>query len=165
MTTSGQFPNFSQIATRTDMWVPHLSPVSEALLEHLPVAPEDRVLDIACGTGEPGLSLARRLVPGVTVVGVDSAQGMVDAARRKATAEGLDHIDFLMMKAEKLDFPDSSFDCVLSRFGLMLLENPRAAALRCFAFSRWADAMLLPFGMKVRGIRSSLRLPRRSENG
>ena len=60
------------------------------------------------------------------MVGVDLAQGMVSEARRKATAEGLDNIDFLVMKAEKLDLPDSSFDGVLSRFGLMLLENSRA---------------------------------------
>lgn len=107
--------------------------MNEALLEHLPVYPKDWILDIACGTGEPGLSLARRHVPKATVVGVDSAQGMVSVARSKAKSEGLDNIKFLVMKAEKLDFPDNSFDGVLSRFGLMLLESPRAG---CFEMLR-----------------------------
>jgi ubiquinone/menaquinone biosynthesis C-methylase UbiE len=133
MTTSGQLPNFSQIAARVDMLVPHYSPVTEALLEHLLPAPEERILDIACGTGEPGLTLARRRITGVTVMGVDAAQGMVEAARRKASALELANIKFLMMKAESLEFADSSFDGVLSRFGLMLLEQPRVG---CFEMLR-----------------------------
>jgi ubiquinone/menaquinone biosynthesis C-methylase UbiE len=124
MTAKAQFPDYEQIAVKLDLWMPHLSPVNEALLEHLPVYPAQRILDIACGTGEPGLTFARH-TPKAVVIGVDSAFGMVSVANSKAKSEGLDNIKFLVMKAEKLDFPDNSFDGVLSRFGLMLLEDPR----------------------------------------
>lgn len=128
-----QLPDYEQIAARFDKWMPYLSPVSEALFERLPVYPQNRILDIACGTGEPGLSLARRYVSKATVVGVDAAVGMVAVARSKAKNESLNNIEFSAMNAEKLDFSDCSFDGVLSRFGLMLLENPKAG---CFEMLR-----------------------------
>jgi len=124
-----QLPDYDQIAAQFDVWLPHLSPVSEALLDRLPVYPQNRILDIACGTGEPGLSFARRYALKAAVVGVDAAVGMVSVASAKAKSESLDNIEFLVMNAEKLDFPNNSFDGVLSRFGLMLLESPKNGCL------------------------------------
>ncbi|MUG96313.1 methyltransferase domain-containing protein [Scytonema sp. UIC 10036] len=121
-----QLPNYEQIANRFDMWIPYLTPVSEALLKHLPVDSNNTILDIACGTGEPGLSLARKHISGVRIVGIDSVPGMVSVAAAKAKSEGLNNIEFLVMKAENLSFADSFFDGVMSRFGLMLLDNPNA---------------------------------------
>lgn len=133
MTNKSEIPNYEQIAARLDVWIPHLSPVSQALLERLPVDFNHQVLDIACGTGEPGLSLARKYLEKVTVVGIDSSKAMISVASSKAAGEGLDNIAFLTMKAEKLDFPDNYFDGVLSRFGLMLLQNPKVG---CFEMLR-----------------------------
>jgi len=53
MHNKASLPNYEQIAGRLDMWIPHLSLVSEALLERLLVYSNNRILDIACGTGEP----------------------------------------------------------------------------------------------------------------
>lgn len=133
MPNKAWLPNYEQIAGRLDMWIPHLSPVSEALLERLPVYSNNRILDIACGTGEPGLTLARQCLRGVTVVGVDSSRAMVLVASSKAVSEGLNNIEFFVMEAQKLSLPNDSFDGVLSRFGLMLLENPKAG---CFEMLR-----------------------------
>ena len=52
---------------------------------------------------------------------------MVEVARHKVAREGLANIDFRCMPAEKLDFPERSFNGVLCRFGLMFFDNPLAS--------------------------------------
>ncbi|MBE9054020.1 methyltransferase domain-containing protein [Nostocales cyanobacterium LEGE 11386] len=133
MLNKESLPNYEQIAGRFDMWIPHLSPVSQALLERLPVDSNSRILDIACGTGEPGLTLARQRLKEVTVIGIDSSTEMILVANSKAVSEDLKNIEFCVMEAQKLNFPNEYFDGVLSRFGLMLLENPKAG---CFEMLR-----------------------------
>ncbi len=124
MTNTDNQPDWDKIAEKFDVWLPHLAPVGEALLTALNTETGDRVLDVATGTGEPGLTLARRMRSNVTVVGTDAAQGMVDAAQRKGDREGLSNVEYRCMPAEKLNFASDSFDKVLCRFGVMLFENP-----------------------------------------
>ena len=53
-------PDFDRMAADFDLFLPLIQPVGLAVLEHLPKLPEGaNVLDVACGTGEPGLTLAR----------------------------------------------------------------------------------------------------------
>jgi SAM-dependent methyltransferase len=74
-------PGFDEMAASFDRGVKFLEPVTDALLGHLPPIPGDgEVLDIACGTGEPGLTLLRRS-PELKLLGVDSSAAMVDVAR------------------------------------------------------------------------------------
>lgn len=138
-------PDWDAIAGKFDVFLPQLAPVAKVLLDALAVRPGERVIDLASGTGEPALTLARR-VPGVHVTGTDAAEGMVRAARRKAAAEGLE-VSFEVMPAEHLEFPDASFDKALCRFGVMLFEDPLAGlseirrVLRpggAFAFAVWS---------------------------
>ena len=116
-------PDWDKIAEKFDFLLPQIAPVGEALLEALGVAPGDRVLDLASGTGEPALTLARRQ-PHAVITGIDAAEGMVRAARRKVAAERLGNISFETMPAERLTFADESFDKALCRFGVMLFEDP-----------------------------------------
>lgn len=117
-------PDWNRIAEKFDLWLPQLAPVGEALLDALAAVPGNRVLDVACGTGEPALTLARRLGRHIELTCVDAAQGMVSAAEKKAHREGLTDVRFQAMPAEQLTFPDASFDRILCRFGVMLFENP-----------------------------------------
>ncbi len=108
-----------------DRWLPYMQPVAEALIDLADISESDRILDVAAGTGEPSLTLARRYHnQNITIIGVDSAIGMVKRARTKAEKEGLSHLSFQEMSAENLDFPSGSFDRVICRFGLMLFDNP-----------------------------------------
>lgn len=116
-------PDWNSIAEKFDTWVPHLAPVGDALLSRLGAAAGESVLDVASGTGEPALTLARQL-SGVTIFGTDAADGMVAAAQHKAEREGLSNITFYSMPAERLEFEDDRFDRVMSRFGAMLFEDP-----------------------------------------
>lgn len=81
------------------------------------------VLDIATGTGFTARLAARR---GARVTGVDIAEGLLDAARAKAKAEGL-QIDWRLGDAERLPFDDNSFDGAISTFGIMFATDQEAA--------------------------------------
>jgi SAM-dependent methyltransferase len=80
----------------------------------------ERVLDVATGTGWTARRLSSR---GAKVTGVDIGEGVIEAAKRMAP-----EIDFKVGDAESLEFPDQSFDCVTSTFGVMFVSRPEAAA-------------------------------------
>ncbi len=102
-----------------------MAPVTGAVLAHLPaLAAGDLLLDVGCGTGEPGLSAARR-DPGVRLLGVDTAAAMVEVARYKAQQEQLAAATFEVMAAGELTLADGSVGAVVSRFAL--LAFPAAA--------------------------------------
>jgi SAM-dependent methyltransferase len=104
-------------------------PLSDALLELARVAPGDRVLDLACGVGDPALAAARRVGPTGTVIATDIAPDMVAFAAQRAAAEGLRNVEAHEMDAEAIDLPDASVDAVICRLGLMFLpELDRALA-------------------------------------
>jgi SAM-dependent methyltransferase len=120
--------DFGPLAAQFDRFLPLIAPVGEAVLAHLSALnPGATVLDVACGTGEPGLTLARRQ-PGLRVVGVDESETMLGVARQKADAAGIDSIRFSAMPMTALQMPDQSVDAVISRFGLLLFGDVSAAA-------------------------------------
>lgn len=90
------------------------------------VVPKGRALDaldVGCGTGFLSLELAGR---GHRVTGVDLAPAMLEAARRKASAQGL-AAHFQEADAENLPFAPGSFDLVISRHVLWTLPHPEGA--------------------------------------
>ncbi len=124
MSTKNNQPDWDKIAEKFDVWLPHIAPVGEALLAALDAKPGERILDLASGTGEPALTLARRLKGHATITGIDAADGMVRVAQAKADKERLPGISFKCMPAEQLAFHDNSFDRILCRFGVMLFTDP-----------------------------------------
>ena len=88
-----------------------------------------QVLDLGSGTGYPALLGAQTVGPNGSVIGMDLAEQMLAAARRKAKALGLANVTFRTGDATALPFEANSFDAVTSRFCLMFLpEIPKAAA-------------------------------------
>src|SRR5215204_2417295 len=88
------------------------------------LAPGQRVLDVASGTGALTCEVAQRVKPGGSVTGLDRNEGMLAVARRKAP-----NIEWRQGLAESLPFANATFDAVISQFGLMFFED-RIAALR-----------------------------------
>jgi SAM-dependent methyltransferase len=86
--------------------------------------PGEYVLDLATGTGWTSRLVARR---GARVVGVDLGADLIEAARERATAEGLG-IEYRVGDAEALPFADAEFDAVISTCGIMFASRPEAAA-------------------------------------
>lgn len=145
MADRGTSPDWSRVAAGFDLWLPQLAPVGETLLDALGARPGEHILDVACGTGEPALTLARRN-PDLRVTAVDAAGPMVEVAAAKAAREGLRNVTLRTLAAEALDFPDASFDRIVCRFGVMLFADPLAGARQClrvlrpggvFAFAVW----------------------------
>lgn len=106
--------------------------VSERMLEMAEVRPGHRVLDIATGIGEPALLAASRVGLAGRVVATDLSSRMLDFARERAASLALTNVEFIEVDAERMDFPDGSFDAVLCRWGITSLPNPSStmAAIR-----------------------------------
>jgi len=101
---------------------------AEEFVDRLTVEPGMQVLDVACGTGNLAIPAARK---GARVTGADIASNLLDQARQRAAAEGLD-ATFETGDAEKLPYADGRFDLVMSMFGVMFAPRPeRSAAELC----------------------------------
>jgi SAM-dependent methyltransferase len=99
--------------------------VSEELVEALDVVPGERVLDVACGSGNAALAASRRTWG--NVVGVDFVPALLERARERAAAERLD-AEFVEGDAAELPFGDGEFDVVASVFGAMFAPDQKQAA-------------------------------------
>jgi SAM-dependent methyltransferase len=120
--------DFERLAGVMDRYLPLIAPVGEAILDRLPpLDAEAAVLDVACGTGEPGLTLLRRS-PSIRLLGVDGAPTMIEIARSKAAREGLSRARFEVMTAEHLACGEGALDAVVSRFGLLMFGDTLAGA-------------------------------------
>jgi ubiquinone/menaquinone biosynthesis C-methylase UbiE len=103
--------------------------VTAALVDAAAPRPGMSVLDLASGTGEPALSLARRVAPTGKVTATDLNPGMLAALSANAAAEGVTNIETEPCDAHDLPFADAEFDRVTSRFGVMFFaETGRALA-------------------------------------
>ena len=99
--------------------------VGELLCERLDIAPDERCLDVACGSGNTALAAARRAWG--NAVGVDYVPKLLERGRERAAAERLE-VEFVEGDAENLPFEDASFDVVTSTFGAMFAPNQSRAA-------------------------------------
>jgi ubiquinone/menaquinone biosynthesis C-methylase UbiE len=139
------------------VWRGYIRATTEALLAEAHLAPGERVLNVGCGTG--GLearALAER--PDQSITGVDLAEKMLAAARRKT--QDAPGARFVQADAHDLPFADDSFDVVMSASTLHYLADPAAALgemrrvawpggrvvvldwCRDFRAMRWMDALL-----------------------
>jgi len=95
------------------------APVHDQLIDRLAIAPGDRVLDLASGTGEVAIRAARA---GGTVTAIDFAAPMIEKARRRAEEENVD-VSFDLGNVEYLPYDDASFDVLASAFGLVFAPD------------------------------------------
>ena len=101
--------------------------VSERMLQLVSPRPGERCLELACGPGGPGLQAASLLTPGGDVVISDVAPEMTAIAAARADRLGLENVSARSLDLEAIAEPDSSFDVVLCREGLMLVSDPASA--------------------------------------
>jgi len=99
-----------------------MRPTSERMIEMLNPGHKDKILDIATGTGEPGLTLAQ-LVKNGTVTGTDLSADMLEVAKEKAAGMRLNNFSLVCCDACNLPFPDEHFDSVVCRFGFMFFPD------------------------------------------
>jgi ubiquinone/menaquinone biosynthesis C-methylase UbiE len=99
--------------------------VAEELAEALDLVPGERVLDVACGSGNGALAAARRTWG--NVVGADFVPALLERGRERAATERLD-VEFVEADATDLPFGEAEFDVVTSIFGAMFAADQEKAA-------------------------------------
>jgi len=99
-------------------------PGAADFVARLALQPGQHVLDVACGTGNLAIPAARS---GAEVIGIDIAPNLVEQARERASAAGL-NIKFEEGDAEALPYESGSFDVVVSMFGAMFAPRPQLVA-------------------------------------
>ncbi|HYL36212.1 MAG TPA: class I SAM-dependent methyltransferase [Bryobacteraceae bacterium] len=109
--------DFGQIARYTEK-------TAEDFVDRLSIQAGTCVLDVACGTGNLTLPAARK---GARMSGVDIAPNLLEQARRRLAAEGLE-ATLEEGDAEQLRHPDAQFDVVMSMFGAMFAPRPERVA-------------------------------------
>jgi ubiquinone/menaquinone biosynthesis C-methylase UbiE len=102
------------------------APGAEAFISRLGLAPGERLLDVACGTGVVARQAAPRVAPGGQVCGLDLNDAMLDVARG-AAADAEPAIEWLQGDAAAMPLPDAAFDVVVCQAALMFMPDPRAA--------------------------------------
>jgi SAM-dependent methyltransferase len=126
-----------------------LEPLTETaaheFVDRLPLRPGQRLLDLACGTGNLSLAAARR---GCLVSGIDINVHAIAQARARAEAEGL-RIDFEEGDVEAFPCAGCQFEMVVSMFGIMYAPRPKLAVTElrrvtkpggCAALANWTSA-------------------------
>jgi ubiquinone/menaquinone biosynthesis C-methylase UbiE len=110
-----------------DFTMDWLQPMGEAIILSLDLQETDTVLDVAAGTGEPGLTIAD-LVPNGKVVITDLAEGMLAVARDNAAKKGIANYETVACDVTELPFADNTFDAVSCRMGFMFFPDMLLAA-------------------------------------
>ena len=101
-----------------------LAPVSGIVADLAGVSDGDRVLDVACGTGNATIAAATR---GARVVGVDQSETLVGITRGRVEEAGLTDVDLLVGDAVALPVEAGAFDVAISVFGVIFAPDAGAA--------------------------------------
>ena len=110
-----------------DLTMDFLKPMADAIINRIKPNDTDMVLDVASGTGEPGLTIASMLNGG-KVVAIDLAEGMLEVALENAGRRGIKNFETITCDVCELPFPDNSFDAISCRFGFMFFPDMLLAA-------------------------------------
>ncbi len=100
---------------------------TDLMIDALAIRPGMRVLDVACGPGEPAISIAAAIAPDGFVTATDLTPEMLAAAEENARERGIINITYRLADAEALPFLDGAFDAVTCRFGVMIFPEVQRA--------------------------------------
>ena len=101
------------------------------LLEHLPLRPNVKVLDVGCGTGFPTLELAGRLGPSCQVYAIDPWKPALARAERKLDVLKIPNVRLFAGDAAAMPFARDEFDLIVSNLGINNFDRPEAVWREC----------------------------------
>ena len=110
-----------------DFTMEFLRPMGEAIISELDIQPDDKVLDIACGTGEPGLTIARLASKG-KVIGTDLSDKMLEIAQENARNKQIKNYETKTADVCELPFDENAFDKISCRMGFMFFPDMQLAS-------------------------------------
>ena len=163
--------SYDAVAAEFDRLAERLSaPIAMRMIELAQLKPWNCILDVGTGTGLVALRVAR-LLTGGRVIGIDHSPGMIEQACAKARRSGLGEVvTFRLSDAEQLEFPDQSFDVVLSLYALFHFPEPLRALGEMYRVLRPGGHVVIGVGSggqrslvrasgRVRGVSSTLSPP------
>ena len=110
-----------------DMTMEFMKPMADEIIRLIKPRENDMVLDVASGTGEPGLTIAAMLTGG-KVIATDLAEGMLEVAKENATRNGIKNFEVVAGDVCDLPFHDNTFDAISCRMGFMFFPDMLMAA-------------------------------------
>jgi ubiquinone/menaquinone biosynthesis C-methylase UbiE len=142
--------SYDALTEQFDFFTERLSsPLAAHLISLAAIKSSDAVLDIGTGTGVVAFQAAKKLGAGGKVCGIDLSEGMLTTATEKAKKLGLaGKIEFSQMDAEALEFPDESFDTVVSLFALLHFPDPLAALKEIYRVTRPGGRIVIAVGSR-----------------
>tara|TARA_A100001011_G_scaffold20421_1_gene20753 strand:- start:4076 stop:4921 length:846 start_codon:yes stop_codon:yes gene_type:complete len=105
-----------------DLVIQFLHPMGEEIIQQLHLKATDTVLDIAGGTGEPGLTIASKISSGKVII-TDLAEDMLTIAAENAAKKKIKNVETQICDVCELPFDDNSFDAISCRFGFMFFPD------------------------------------------
>lgn len=109
-----------------DLTMDFLKPMGDEIINLLNVKDNAIVLDVAAGTGEPGLTIASKMNGGKVII-TDLAEDMLEIAKENALLRGIKNIETVACDVCELPFPDNTFDAISCRFGFMFFPDMQLA--------------------------------------
>ena len=110
-----------------NLFMEFLKPKGDEIIQSLNLKDTDVVLDVAAGTGEPGLTIASSLKSGKVII-TDLAEDMLSIARENAKKRNINNIETHVCDVSELPFADNTFDAISCRFGFMFFPDMLLAA-------------------------------------
>lgn len=110
-----------------DLVMDFMKPMGDEIVSLLKIKDSDMVLDVAAGTGEPGLTIAKMLKDGKVII-TDISEKMLEIARENASKKGIKNIETRICDVCELPFGDNTFDAISCRFGFMFFPDMPMAA-------------------------------------
>jgi len=110
-----------------NLFMDFLKPMGIEISNQLDPKETETILDVAAGTGEPGLTIASKLNGGKVVI-TDLAEHMLEIARENAEQRGIRNIEIQACDVSELPFEDNTFDAISCRFGFMFFPDMSLAA-------------------------------------
>lgn len=145
-----------------------LKPVGDELISSVSLKEDFLVLDVATGTGEPGLTAAPFVSKG-KVTGQDISEEMLAIATENAQLRGINNYETVACDVSQMPFPEKYFDAVMARFGFMFFPDMQQAANEMFrvlkpggkiSASVWAVPEKNPWASVILGtINQMMQLP------
>jgi SAM-dependent methyltransferase len=113
--------------TSQDALDQRFAPLTKLLMERAGVRPGECVIDVGCGTGTTMLRLAAAVGAHGAVLGIDIAEPLLAAARRRVLHGGHVNVRLILADAQTHRFERACHDRVVSRFGVMFFDDPVGA--------------------------------------
>ena len=110
-----------------DLTMDFLKPMGDEIIRQLKPKDGELILDVAAGTGEPGMTIAEMIPKGKVII-TDLSDGMLKVANENIKKRGLKNVEIKACDVSELPFPDNTFDAISCRMGFMFFPDMQLAA-------------------------------------